>query len=105
MPKNNHRIKGYTPGKLEQVQLAAAFKEVGVQVPLQKYRLRYHQKVHGNWRRDPENIITKWFTDALVDFGILEDDSFENIETFEVCKPEIIPKEEEEMIIIEIEVM
>lgn len=102
--ENNLRNKGCSFTHSEHIQLANAFKAHDIHTPLQRYRLKYSQKLHGNYRRDPEGVDTKWFTDSLVAIGILKDDSFKEIpKGVEIRQPEIIPKTQEEMIIIEIE--
>lgn len=87
----------------ERCALHDAFAANGIKAPLSRYRLRFYEKVQGKRRRDPDNAFTKWFTDALVDCGLLKDDSFEEIERYEVGAPEIVETAGEVGMVIEIE--
>lgn len=102
---NRNPNRRYTLTELEYCQLATAFKTHGIKTPVQRYNLRYTQKLHGQYRRDPENACTKWYTDALVDCGLLADDSFEEIRQFEIRRPEVVPTSQNEETIITIEVV
>lgn len=101
--KNRNSNKRGAPTEQERLQFSEAFEAYGIHTPIKKYSLRYDQELHGKIRRDPEDIDTKWPTDALVDCGILFGDSFENMEESpRIIKPKIVPKTEPEKVIITI---
>lgn len=82
------RNRGYprfSVAKLERDNLRKTLAQFGVQIPYQKYSIEYHQSLYAASRRDPENCFTKFVTDAFVEVGILQDDSFKELP----CSPGI----------------
>ena len=89
--KNKSKI--HTDDKLKQSPFFTAVEENGIKTPIERYCLSYTPYFFGSYRRDPENIYTKHFTDALVESGLLKDDSYQEIERFTINKPIYADKE------------
>jgi len=89
---------------LEHDFIHEAFSKNGVETPIEKYNLKFHHWRKLSGRLDPENICTKWITDALVGSGILQDDGFENMPNgFHIYPPTKVNHYNEEKIVITIE--
>jgi hypothetical protein len=106
MEYNRNKNKTFSNSKLECDFVHEAFAKNGIETPIEKYRLVFDHRRREAPRLDPENICTKWITDAIVTAGILQDDSFKNMPTgFIVNAPEIVQSIENEEVIITIEIL
>lgn len=56
------------------------YKARGMKLPKGKKRVNLHYIFPSSHRRDPDNYSGKMILDGLVQAGVLEDDSFKNIE-------------------------
>ena len=79
MQKDKNKSIRDKVSELESSIIYAALQENGLKESIKKYNLSYSHKRKLSGRLDPENITSKWITDALVTSKILLDDGYQNI--------------------------
>lgn len=103
MRRNNYRTTKRKNPFLEQNINFTPWATNEIQIPFETFDLRYDHDRQNSPRIDPENMATKWITDALVDCKILLDDGYKNIpEGVLVTAPKIVNNILDERVIITI---
>jgi len=106
MPKNTNRDIADAVANMELNSFHAQKAVHGIEKNIPRYNISYTQKLKGHNRRDPGNPCDKYFTDALVKYEVLRDDSWKEIPNgIKHYPPVIVKNYEEEELIIEIEIL